>query len=63
MQEQFHTRIEEIRDDQQFASDLCTVGNEVSQVQEVVEYPVSLEEREDPVEVISLAILEQTAYL
>lgn len=62
VQGQFHTRTEEIRDDQQLV-DLRTAGNEVGRVQELVEHSVSLEENEDPVEVISLTLLEQTAYL
>ena len=63
VQEQFHFKTEEIVDDQHLVFDLPTVNNEVSRVQEVIEYSVSLKESEGPVEVISLALLKQTTFL
>lgn len=63
VQERFYIKTEETTDDQHLMFDLRTVNNEVSRFQEAVEYPVSLKETEDPVEVINLALLKQTIFL
>lgn len=57
-EEQSRVKIEETIDDQPLASDLHTVDNDVNRVQEVVEHSVSMKKSEDPVEVISLALLQ-----
>lgn len=62
-EEQSRVKIEETIDDQYLVSDLRTVDNDVSRIQEVVDHSVSLKKRNELAEVISLALLQQSEFL